>query len=168
VGSGRAMLENSTFLGAYNCDSSGTPKPRWADRAKKQLYRTDYVLYHHVHYSTVTQGYLETYNQTLASNRKWKLHFSEGEPSERVTDETNEAVMIHTKRTDEKLSHGYRQRCTFEGRGCFVGFSWPNDTEVPGAHDADHMEYNCFINRKVENYWLHRLRQAVERRKTLS
>jgi hypothetical protein len=37
----------------------------------------------------------------LASNRKWKLHYSEGEPSKRVTDERNEAVMIHTKRTDE-------------------------------------------------------------------
>lgn len=166
------MLENSTFLGAYNCDSSGTPKPSWADRAKKQLYRTDYVLYHHVHYSTVTQGYLETYNQTLASNRKWKSRFSEEEPSERVTDETNEALMIHTKLTDEKLTHNYRKRCHFEfdkkWRGCYVGFGWPNDTEVPGAHDADGMEYNCFANRKVENYWLPRLRQAIERRKLLN
>jgi hypothetical protein len=166
------MLENSTFLGAYNCDPSGTPKPSWADRAKKQLYRTDYVLYHHVHYSTVTQGLLETYNQTLASNRKWNRRFAEMEPSERVSDERDEAVMIHTKRTDEKLSHGYRKHCSFEpnkkGRICYVGFNWPNDTEVPGAHDADGMDYNCFINRKVENYWLPRLRQAVGRRKTLS
>jgi hypothetical protein len=80
--------------------------------------------------------------------------------------------MIHAKRTDEKLTHNYRKRCNFDSdkkwRGCFVGFGWPNETEVPGAHDADGMEYNCFTNRKVENYWLPRLLQAVERRKTLS
>jgi hypothetical protein len=169
-----AKLENSSFLGAYNCDSSGTPKPSWADRARKQIYRTDYVLYHHVHYSTVTQGHLETYNQTLASNRKWIRRFREGKPSERVTDETNEAIMIHTKTTDEKLTHHYLKRCNYKSdkaaqkRGCFVGFNWPNDTEVPGGHDADGMEYNCFTNRKVENYWLPRLQQAIERRKTLS
>ena len=32
---------NVTFLEAYNCDSSWTPKPKYADRAKKQIYRTD-------------------------------------------------------------------------------------------------------------------------------
>jgi hypothetical protein len=115
------------------------------------------------------QGHLETHNQTLASNRKWKM---QGETSERVADERNKAVMIHAKRTHEKLSHDDIKHCSLESnkksRGCSVGFNWPNDTEVPGAHDADGMEHDCFTNRKVENCWLPRLRQAVERRKTLS
>jgi hypothetical protein len=149
------MLENSTFLGAYNCDSSGTPKTRWAERAKNSsICRTDYVLHHHVHCSTVAQGHLETCNKTLASNRKWKRHFSEGEPSERVTDKLDEAVMIHTKRIDEKLSHDCRKHCSLKsnkkGRGCFVGFSWPSDSEATGAHDVDGMEHDCFTNRKSE------------------
>ena len=28
---------SSTFLEAYNCDGAGTPKPSWADRARKQV-----------------------------------------------------------------------------------------------------------------------------------
>jgi hypothetical protein len=39
------------------------PRPEWADRARKQLYRSDYVLYDFVHYAAVTQEYLSTYHE---------------------------------------------------------------------------------------------------------
>jgi hypothetical protein len=96
----------------------------------------------------------------------WKRFHFEQPPSERVTDEINEAVMIHAKTADAKLTSNYENRCHFEfemkGRGCYVGYPWPNDTEVPGTHDETGMEYNCFRNRKVENYWLPRLRERLE------
>ena len=93
-------MRNVTFLvEAYNCDSAPTPKPDRADRAKKQLYGSDYVLYHFVHYSTVTQS-LKEYFQDRP--KRWKRFHFEQPPSERVTDEINEAVMIHTKSADAK------------------------------------------------------------------
>jgi len=94
-GSGRAMIDNATFLDAYNCDSSSSPKPSWADRARKQIYRADYVKYHFVHYSTVTQGILETYDD---SHGQWQRSFGERPPSERVTDEVNEGEFQIVKR----------------------------------------------------------------------
>ncbi|KAL3927910.1 MAG: hypothetical protein SGBAC_012882, partial [Bacillariaceae sp.] len=64
--------DNVTFLEAYNCDSSPLPKPKYADRAKKQIYRTDYVLNHFVHYSTVTKPYMEHYRDTMLKGKKWQ------------------------------------------------------------------------------------------------
>lgn len=49
VGDSKNAIEkasDATFLEAYNCDSGGSPKPSWAERARKQIYKTDYVLYH--------------------------------------------------------------------------------------------------------------------------
>lgn len=86
-GAGRVMLDNATFLAAYNCDSSSSPKPQWADRARKQIYRADYVKYHFVHYSTVTEGILQSFSN---STGHWSRFFGEHFPSERITDEMNE------------------------------------------------------------------------------
>jgi hypothetical protein len=164
TGKGREKLSNVTFLEAYNCDSAGSPKPGWADRAQKQLYRADYVLYHFVHYATVTKGMLGTYIEH-EGQKKWQQRLQEKAPSQRITDEIHEAVMVHTKGADSTLTRNYKKRCNYQfdlkWRGCYVGFPWPNDTDVPGAHDEEGMEYNCFINRKVENYWLPRLRERL-------
>ena len=170
------------YLEAYNCDPTGLPKPSWSDRAKKQLYRTDYVLSHFVHYSTVTQKYLETYNDGKSKakknkKKKWKMRVHERPPSERVTDEINEAVMIHTKRSDtsnweNQCHHQYDKKW----KGCYVGFPWPQSNQTMNKqtnlsattitlqeeqYNENGMEYNCYINENVENYWLPRLKQAL-------
>lgn len=162
------MIDNATFLQAYNCDSVSTPKPSWADRARKQIYRADYVKYHFVHYSTVTNGTL----QTFAENPKeWQRKFGEHSPSERVTDETNEAVMLHTKTTSAMQTKNWISRCHYKfekkWRGCYVGFPWPNGTVAKGdgSHRDDGMEYNCFENDKITSYWERRLREALARRR---
>jgi hypothetical protein len=164
---------NGTFLEAYNCDGSEAPRPEWADRARKQLYRADYVLYHFVHYSTVTRGYLPTYKDEGAA--KWERYYAEEEPSERVTDEIHEATMIHTKRLDFGQTMAWRNRCRMDSKrkwlGCFIGFPWPNNTKVEeeervARYDENGMEYNCFVNDKVENYWISRLEEALKKRKT--
>ena len=168
AGSGRDMIDNATFLHAYNCDSSSLPKPSWADRARKQIYRADYVKYHFVHYSTVTEGILETYQQ---NPKYWRRAYAEPNPSERVTDEESEALMVHAKATSAKQSSNWINRCHYhfekKWRGCFVGFPWPNGTEVEGdgGHRENGMEYNCFENYKITNYWGPRLRNALARRR---
>lgn len=166
-GPGRVMVDNATFLDAYNCDSSSIPKPSWADRARKQIYRSDYVKYHYVHYSTVTEGILETYKD---SPGRWSRSFGERPPSECVTDEENEALMLHTKTTSAKQTSNWINRCRYDfekkWRGCFIGFPWPNGTEVEGdgGHREDGMEYNCFENYNITRYWSPRLREALARR----
>lgn len=73
-GRGRAMLDNATFLDAYNCDSSSLPKPSWADRARKQIYRADYVKYHFVHYATV-RSILFVWNFLLSNESSLTFSF---------------------------------------------------------------------------------------------
>ena len=160
-GEGRVQLPNTTFLEAYNCDSAGTPKPSWADRARKQIYRPDYVYYHFVHYSTVTAGYMKTYTEGQTHAR-----FREHQPSERVVDESNEAVLVHTKSIPKDMTNFYNTRCRNDygkkWQGCWVGYPWPNDVKGKIVEDENGMEYNCFINRKVEDYWVPRLREALK------
>jgi hypothetical protein len=47
--------KNETYLQVYNCEFIHPPKPERFSRAMKQIYRTDYVQSHFVHYSTVTK-----------------------------------------------------------------------------------------------------------------
>lgn len=164
TGNAREQMPNTTFLEAYNCDSAGSPKPQWADRARKQIYRPDYVLYHYVHYSTVTQGYLKTFEETDAG--KWKHRFGESSPSETTTDEVNEAVMVHTKTIKKDMTSSYQKKCRFDFEkkwlGCWIAYSWPNGTaSKKDGHDTDGMEYNCFINENVESYWVPQLRRKL-------
>lgn len=162
-------VPNVTFLEAYNCDSSPLPKSKYADRAKKQIYRTDYVLNHFVHYSTVTKPYMDFYQDAKDNKRAWPRILKERFPSERVTDELNEAVMVHTKIVTWKNSRDNEKRChknarankLWRAKGCYVGFPSPNGTAMYGHSGEDGMEYNCFINHKVENYWVPLLKERL-------
>jgi hypothetical protein len=161
------MAPNQTFMEAYNCDSSPMPKPEWAERARKQIYRADYVQYHYVHYSTVTQGLMRTYDDV---KRGWKRMY--GERTERVTDEINEATMLHTKTTTPEQTSRWEKRCHYQfdkkWRGCYVGFAWPNGTEDPkNGHNENGMMYNCFANENFGNYWVPKLKDALNKRHRL-
>ena len=164
IGGAREKLDNATFLEAYNCDSAGSPKPGWADRARKQVYTSDYVKYHYVHYSTVTQGTLQTFNETAG---EWNFKMQGDDPPvQRNTDELQEAVMLHTKSLHKDQTHSYEQRCRFDfekkWQGCWVAYPWPDGKKQKVVEDANGMEYNCFINPVVENYWGPRLREAMQ------
>jgi hypothetical protein len=161
----REMMPNLTYLEAYNCDSSPIPKPEWAERARKQIYRADFVPYHYVHYSTVTSGLLTEYKDNTKS---WRKDYTES--TERVTDEANEAIMLHTKTTTAEQTTRWKKRCHYQfdkkWRGCYVGFAWPDNKEDPAhAHrEEDGYEYNCFRNERVDNYWIPRLKEALAKR----
>eukprot|EP00548_Thalassiothrix_antarctica_P011362 CAMPEP_0194155296 /NCGR_PEP_ID=MMETSP0152-20130528/63899_1 /TAXON_ID=1049557 /ORGANISM="Thalassiothrix antarctica, Strain L6-D1" /LENGTH=779 /DNA_ID=CAMNT_0038862019 /DNA_START=212 /DNA_END=2551 /DNA_ORIENTATION=+ len=161
----REMLPNYTYIEAYNCDSSSIPKESWADRARKQIYRADYVPYHYVHYSTVTKGYMKEFKDDKS---RWRPHYSDN--TERVTDERSEAIMIHTKTTSPTDTTRWNKRCKFDfekkWRGCSVGFAWPNGVvDSENNHTKEGFQYNCFMNERVENYWIGRLKEALKRRK---
>eukprot|EP00980_Cylindrotheca_fusiformis_P030007 scaffold24174_cov117-Cylindrotheca_fusiformis.AAC.8 len=167
---GLEKVPNVTFLEAYNCDSSPLPKSKIGDRAKKQIYRTDYVLNHFVHYSTVTKPFMEFYRDYADRKARWPRIVKESFPSERVTDELNEAVMVHTKRVTLRNSRDTEKRCHMAARtnrlwrskGCYIGFPSPNGTAMYGHSGEDGMEYNCFINKKVENYWVPLLNERLK------
>jgi hypothetical protein len=155
-----------------SCDSAGSPKPTWADRARKQIYRTDYVLYHYVHYSTVTKGILQTFAEAQRDGEKWSRHFGDGKPSERASDELTDVVMVHAKSLGRDMTADYKERCRNDYKkkwqGCWVAYPWPsvyNNTKEKTAYNEDGMDYNCHINSRVEEYWVPKLRDALAARK---
>jgi hypothetical protein len=168
VENGLRKKESVTFLEAYNCDGVGSPKPSWAERAKKEVYKSDFVLYHYVHYSTVTRDLLITRSEGGPS---WSRHFRQGKRSYRATDEINEAVMVHTKsvvfdQTKRYTVEACHTNYTKKWQGCFVGFPWPEGVSKTGAasFDSRGLVYNCFVNEKVEKHWLPKLREALRDR----
>jgi hypothetical protein len=159
----RVQLTNITFMEAYNCDISSIPKHSMYDRARKQIYRSDYVLYRFVHYSLVTKALIRTYNETPRG--EWKAWY--GDPMERTPLEATEAVMVHTKVIPPHTTNNYQQQCRYEdpSTDCKVGYPWPTQDQSPPLDspkmDANGMGYNCYVNYRVEEYWVPRLRLAL-------
>jgi len=158
------------FAEVYNCDFVASPKPEWAERAKKQLYRSDYVLAHYVHYATVTQGLVETIEEAKKANHRWDTHFRESQQTDTVTDESNQAVMLHTKTTVPEYTTEWKKRCKFgfkpaHGQNCRVGFPWPlNNDKGEKKSTPEGYGYNCFTNEILSEVWLPKLRGAMEQR----
>jgi hypothetical protein len=171
------------FLEAYNCDSAAYPKPEWADRARKQIYWTDYVLQHFVHYSTATKGLLQTYadskhGQAAAgsdnTHTEWSQRSLDGPPIQVNSDERHQLVMVHTKTVSPEATAKYETRCRPDNKlwpKCQIGFPWPsnntttNPTNEAAAVDDDGQRgYNCFINDRVETFWLPKLKAALAKR----
>lgn len=161
---------SSLFLEAYNCDGAGSPKPEWADRARKQIYRSDYVLHHFVHYSTVTQNSIKTYKEAQEANEKWLQRFTDVAPTQVNTDELHEAVMVHTKSVSVESARPWKSRCHHEREKkwkntCFIGFPWPNTTaNANETYNSEGFSYNCFVNPTVETAWIPKLKTALAAR----
>jgi len=154
---------NELYLQLYNCDTEASPKPDWAMRAKKQIYRPDYVLSHFVHYSTVTKGLID-------SRQVGRRRYIEDPVSERFTDELKEAVLLHTKKMLPHETKDWKSIC--KGLGgkydtCHVGFKWPqgllpkNDPKT--SKDSDGFIFNCFPNDRIEKYWIPMLKAEMEK-----
>lgn len=162
---------NVTFLEAYNCDSSGVPKPSWTDNNRKELYQADFVLHHFVHYTLATKVSLQTFGQT--TDGKWRRRYDKlPDPAERTTDEEHEAVMVHARKVDINKTGAYKETCHKDFVRpkknldyCFVAFPWPNATFGYPYFDSNDMRYNCFENDKVDKYWVPKLRMALKRRR---
>jgi hypothetical protein len=155
------------FLQAYNCDTEPPPKPPSGDRARKEIYRPDYVLYHFVHYSLVSTSVASFYNGTSS----WVRRDTELQVPEHQTNEITEAVMLHAKSAKEAGHSGWQSQCKIRKKykGCVIGIPWPrtiaNWTGQEGeAKGTDNYLYNCHENIKLVDYWLPKLAKAMKDR----
>jgi hypothetical protein len=156
------------YIEAYNCDFTPLPKPTWSDRAKKQIYRPDYVLSHFVHYSTITKDILETHAEAEAVGKRWNHFFYEREKNERFTNELEEAVMVHTKTTVPGNTKGYKETCKFGfietwKFKCRVGFPIPDNKLDVNASRSDGYKHNCYTNEKLTNVFIPKLKEALRK-----
>ena len=114
---------------------------------------------------------LQTYDEVKKQRKTWHRRFGEESPSDRLADELKEVVMLHAKSLDRDMTSGYTKKCRFDyakkWKGCWVAYPWPsgNRTKEKNAHDDDGMEYNCHINQRVDEIWVPKLRDALEKRK---
>ena len=157
---------NVTFLQTFNCDPVGIPRLKGYVRAKKQIYRPEYVASHFIHYSTITQPML----QLTAMSR-----YNEDTPSERFVDEVNEAFMLHAKTWRYTDTKDWSARCLdgyvlnkFGTDKCVVGFPHPLNSESKEGKsknvNAQGFRYNSFMSEDIVNIWIPKLENALKQR----
>ena len=149
-----AKRSNVTFLESF-CDPVPFPKPDWTGRAKKQLYRPDFVWNHFVHYAAVTRLITE----------KPDMPRVVGYPYERRVVELTEAFMLHTKTKSPRRTKNWMSQC-HTGETCPIGFAWPyyqedNITFKEGEMNKDGYPYNCWESRKIHEVLAGRLRAVL-------
>jgi hypothetical protein len=154
---------NRTIIQTYNCDRQKGPKKDTMP-AEKQLYRPDYVKLHFVHYSTVTA--LSALNRSefkKATKHKWRIPMTK-DPNARFSDELTEGTMLHTKAMATQDTAGWNDVCTGETRGtCRIGNPYPADAlEKNISKDQEGWLYNCFVNDKIEGYYLPLLEEKMK------
>ena len=171
-----------SILQTYNCDRQQEKAQKIP--AEKQIYRPDYVLQHFVHYSTITR--LGQMNQQDFENVSSAFNYHKRispDPLSRFADERTEVTMLHTKSIATQDTAGWQTRCTGEAkRGtCRIGVPYPyattgddnqsNNTAVvvnPGDNSGNKTKdekgwlYNCYVNNKIENYWVPLLDEALK------
>jgi len=148
---------NRTILQTYNCDRQPPGEKQKTMPAEKQLYNSDYVKLHFVHYSEVTE--LTQLNKTamIESGRKWTYRIGT-DPTSRFVDEINEGTMMHAKAVAYQDTGKWDEVCKHDKGFCRLGNPYP-----PGAYEAkikvdeEGWTYNCWVNEKVENYWVPKL-----------
>jgi len=159
--------EKKTYLETYNCEYIKSPKPERFARAMKQLYRPDFVLSHFVHYSTVTTDLATEKQHTQGAFIK---QITTNDKTERfVDDELGEGVLIHAKTTVPAETFSREKMCKPNASShCMVGIPCPDDLAFSDAlhqknvfHNEKGEFCNCWMNRKVENYWLPKLTDAL-------
>ena len=67
----------------------------------------------------------------------------------------------------------YMTRCMYnwtkKWQGCLVGFPWPANATNKDKHRQTYdpqtgMDYNCYVNEKLETLWIPKLKQALRER----
>jgi hypothetical protein len=147
--------------------------------AEKKLYRTDYVLQHFVHYSSVTTLSNMNRSDYVRDQGKWKPR-AFPDPRQRVSNEVTEALMIHAKAIAILDTVNWNRTCRIDMERflpdvpavCPLGLAWPVDryTRKGKANTTLHasnlttegLQYNCFVNDKVERYFVPQLMAALK------
>jgi len=146
------VSNQKSILQTYNCDRQLVKKEKMP--AEKQIYRTDYVLQHFIHFSAVTLYTMMNITETIAA----AMHGGVApDPLSRFADERNEVTMLHAKAIATQDTAGWEKRCTGEmKRGtCRIGVPYPDlNTSSTVTKDSQGWMYNCYVNPKIENYWV--------------
>ena len=162
-----SIQPNTTFLEGYNCDRQKPGHKTKVMPAEKQIYRADYVTQHFIHYSTVTK------TSTLKSDEFDRL-FGRGrlfpDPLSRFGDEVNEALMLHSKAIARQDTAGWERNCHFNHTGrsfdqCRLGIPWPEGqdaTHHESHHNPDGWLYDCYVNRRIDDFWGPQLRAKLK------
>lgn len=163
--------QNETLLRVYNCEFIKPPRPSRFARAMKQIYRTDYVLSHFVHYSTVTvdvaQYFADHPASALGSKAEYvrNVHRKDWHAPETFLDELTEGTLIHTRSV---LAHETMRRsheCYLHSKyNCILGFPCPEAVDFVdglyqnnGFHDEAGKYCNCWPNQRIESVFIPRL-----------
>ena len=156
---------NKSILQTYNCDRQLVKKEKMP--AEKQIYRTDYVLQHFIHFSTVTRYTMMNEQERVASGIHGRVA---PDPLSRFADEQTEVTMLHTKAIATQDTAGWQKRCTGEmKRGtCRIGVPFPDlDISSEVTKDSDGWLYNCYVNPRIETYWVPLLDEELKKSKII-
>jgi len=161
---------NKTYMETYNCEPTVHPKPdSYAWRAKKQIYRPDFVLNHFVHYSLVTRLILD-------KPLKESPRFAERRPYERRVNELTEGYLLHSKTTVPDSTSQWYNECPQKGDTtskkdkCAVGIpaaevlgekSLREKGNIQMSSVSSLFESNCFRHSRVLNEWVPKLELAL-------
>ncbi len=163
-------MKNKTFLQVYNCDYIRPPKPVRFDRAMKQIYRTSFVLFHFVHYSTVT-----TYTRTSSDFQKHrpnedpKKYSRRSKSHELYMDEMTQGVLLHARSLLPHETMSRSAECVLNSKvSCPMGILCEDNVEFVDDlhkknvfHNSDGSFCNCWKNRVVEEVLVPKLEKLL-------
>jgi hypothetical protein len=155
------------MLQTYNCDRQQGPKTRVMP-AEKQIYKADYVSQHFIHYSSVTALSELSMSEFKKAGYDWERTKAFPDPNSRFGDELNEATMLHTKAVATPDTTGWQEACK-DGYNrhitCRIGVPFPEnyDSKKHGTGDEKGWAYNCYPNKKTEDYWVPLLEKAINK-----
>ena len=158
--------KNTTILQTYNCDRQSGPK-KDVMPAEKQLYKPDYVLQHFIHYSSVTVLSQMSRPEFEKAGYNWLQTKMQPDPHSRFSNEQEEATMLHTKAVARQDTAGWDLACK-EGNSkkamCRIGTPFPDshNESIHGTRDANGWIYNCYINKKTEQFWAPLLQRTLD------
>ncbi|MGK3745967.1 MAG: hypothetical protein ACI90V_012828 [Bacillariaceae sp.] len=157
---------NYTTLQTYNCDRQKVKTEKMP--AEKQIYRTDYVLQHFVHFSTVTAFTMMNMQETNVAGMKFGRVAPD--PLSRFANEQTEVTMLHAKAVAIQDTAGWQTRCKGEKKGeCRIGVPHPPDLNESSTVTKDDQGwlYNCYPNTKIENYWIPLMNKEMKKSKII-
>jgi hypothetical protein len=79
--------------------------------------------------------------------------------------------MLHTKAVATQDTVGWEQACQAHYRGgimCRLGNPFPEQEQELehvsdlSAGDEHGLEYNCYVNHKIDDYWVRRLEESLK------
>ncbi|KAL3805733.1 hypothetical protein ACHAW5_010936 [Stephanodiscus triporus] len=143
-----AKSVNNTYLETYNCEYIKSPKPERFARAMTEL-------------AMEKQHTIGAFIRKATDNPKM----------ERFVDELEEGVLIHAKTTVPAETFTREKLCMLNApSNCLVGIPCPDDLAFDDAlhtknvfHDETGKYCNCWKNRRVEEFWLPRLNDAMSK-----